>query len=251
MEISRLPSAKTHQQEFNNCYAHSSVRCFIRTLQVLDVIEDKFIYHFYKVFVIILTRHFGCDDDEPHLVIKGETDESPNRSETSRYLLEYLKDDGKIEELFTIKDDGNGLDLLCEDKCILATAENKGPSILGSVEISPGAPIFTEADKQEFIQRLKAVLPFIIIIEEKYYFYNYDKTSVAYPTPLMIDSLEKGLQPEVDLSLPIDRTNLNKAVIGECQPDTAHGVTLKSWKKKKDKKGKKIPKNGSILFRNS
>lgn len=252
MELYRLPSAKTHQQEFNNCYAHSSVRCFIRTLQVLDVIPDKFIYHFYKVFVIILTRHFGCDDEEPHLVIKGEVDENPVRSQSSRYLLEYLKNDGNIEDLFSIKDDGNGLNLLCEDVCILATVENKGPSILGSVPISPGAPTFTEHDKQHFIERLKKVLPFIIIIEEKYYFYNYDKkTSVAYPTPLMIDSLEKSLQPEIDIGLPIDRTNLNKAVIGDCQPDTAHGVTLKSWKKKTDKKGKKIPKNGSIFFRNS
>jgi hypothetical protein len=67
----------------------------------------------------------------------------------------------------------------------------------------------------------------------------------------MIDSLEKSLQPEIDIGLPIDRTNLNKAVIGECEPDTAHGVTLKSWKKKKNKKGKKIHKNGSIFFRNS
>lgn len=57
-----LRSIKIKTQKFNDCWAHSICRNFVRTLQILGVIKSKYNNDFYDLFYSILTTKKDCEN---------------------------------------------------------------------------------------------------------------------------------------------------------------------------------------------
>uniref|UniRef100_A0A6C0HZ57 Uncharacterized protein n=1 Tax=viral metagenome TaxID=1070528 RepID=A0A6C0HZ57_9ZZZZ len=219
--LERTISVPNHKQQYNNCFAHSMARCVVRTLQVLRVINPKFSYHFYKLFVLIVSMKFGCESK------KGVVG-----TQAFEYLLKFLKGKKTQPKLFLIKDDCRPFGEMDEMVSRMYNHQCLGHPILGLVPLGDGVDPFTDEDKEQFLHRLNSVLPYIEIIQEDYdfYFYNEKEGYIVNPSKLTLDSLQRGLQPELGFTIPSDIKLLSKPVIPQCEPDGGHGITLKEWK---------------------
>ncbi len=57
-----IKSAKIKDQDnFGTCFAYAGARNFVRTLQILSVIEADFVEQFFAVFYAILTSNKDCN----------------------------------------------------------------------------------------------------------------------------------------------------------------------------------------------
>jgi hypothetical protein len=221
--ILRMDSVRMFEQTKSTCYAHATSRCLVRTLQILAVIpqnatiqgnEIQFAILFYKLFFKIVTAEFDCDGNNSGIAIPYLID----------YLVQHLKGN-PAKNIYNIKNDSGGTKRIIE--CDEETCHTSG-----SNEFEPILKIFLHEKcvniKATFESRLKAVLPKLLIIKEEY------KITLRknYPSPLMIDTLRKGLQPIISFFI----SNNNKygdlaTKIGECIPDGGHAIILKQWRK--------------------
>uniref|UniRef100_A0A6C0HZB6 Uncharacterized protein n=1 Tax=viral metagenome TaxID=1070528 RepID=A0A6C0HZB6_9ZZZZ len=205
--LESMDSVPAQIQDTNTCFAHAVSRSFVRLFQLLEVIPNKqeVIFKFYKLFVFILIEKYGCEL-------------GAGQDETAFYLLNYLKGElTKIEQLtdptmdsfFVVEDDFLGYSGLCE------LPENR------RIKICKNRPIFKENPeilnnelKIDFVKKLKKVIDSIMIVNEYYSFSNknikLDKKGdfiiidnyETVPSLLIKDSLHKGLQPIVCLTIP-------------------------------------------------
>jgi len=270
VSLHRLPSVRPLEQDTSTCYAHGIARSLTRTLQILNIVPAGFDFHFYKLFYILITDKFGCDGKDVE--------------EACKYIIyEYLQEQSKVKfrDLFSVKDDGLGntgiveehrdqknteidkinprvrLPILGEEPLPIISIEEKpkrgkkpSEKILTIRPAEPEIAGFSKTLRTEFIIRMNKVLPYLIVIEEFYFFHSYtkDKENHTKPSLLMLDSLNKGLQPIVSMVVPADIPDdifeaekakpdgvrqidyLGNGDYNICGEDT-HSVVLRWWKK--------------------
>lgn len=260
----RLSSVNALRQDTSTCYAHGISRSLVKTLQVLNVVESGFDFHFYKLFYFVITDNYGCDGESIKKVVNF-------------LIYEYLTEQSKKDfaDLFHIKDDGlSNTGIIEEDRgeyCEKIDAINSkarkpllGPEPLPIIKIvnqkkinrlqiveADGVQGFSDKSKAQFIDRLKKVIPYLLCIEEKYlceYVVSESGKKETYPSLLMLDSLKKGIQPIMSIVVPANLT-MEEQIEEEKKPEhervidyfgdgeyhkcdvDAHSVALRWWKK--------------------
>jgi hypothetical protein len=270
ISLRRLPSVRPLEQDSATCYAHGIARSLTRTLQILNIVPPGFDFHFYKLFYILITDKYGCNGKDVE--------------EACNYIIyEYLQEQSKVKyrDLFAVKDDGLGntgiveehrdqknaeidkinprarLPILGEEPLHIISITEKPKRGKKSSEktlmirsAEPEIEGFSKTLRTEFVIRLNKVLPYLIIIEECYFFhsYNKDKENHTKPSLLTIDSLNRGLQPIVTMAVPADIPDdifeaekakpdgvrqidyLGNGDYNICGEDS-HSVVLRWWKK--------------------
>ena len=72
-----IKSVGIKDQLYGDCFAHATSRNFIRTLQVLGIIKNKYKDQFYDFFYSIITNKYGCEGGSSY--------------ESCTYLLNFLR----------------------------------------------------------------------------------------------------------------------------------------------------------------
>ena len=227
IQLKGIASVKNIHQKKGTCFAHAISRCFVRTLQILAVLPDnisisgseiQYEFLFYKLFFKIITNKYQCDGGEIEIVIE--------------YLIKYLEqniDDRESENnIYNILNDigGNTSIIECQEEiCSFESNDIKFDPILHTLLDEKSNDI-----KTKFESRLKIILPKLLIIQEKY---TVQIDEENCPSQLIIDTLNKGLQPIISFDISDINTygNLASDSIGNCIPNNGHGIILKRWLK--------------------
>ena len=219
MEIGRLPSVQNVIQKKGTCFAHAMSRCLVRTLQILAVLpendnqeEIQYEFLFYKLFFKIIVKKFSCEGGDFSRVII--------------YLINYLgknlEEGEPYEDIFQILNDSGGnksIDECDDDTCSYELTSAPEPilkSLIGE-------------EKKKFEKRLESILPKLLIIFEIYTVRPDNKTN--FPSPLIIDSLNKGLQPYISFTTSKNLKVELAEPVGYCNINGSHGIILKQWRK--------------------
>lgn len=201
-----LKSVPIKKQKFDDCWAHSVSRNFVRTFQILDIIKSQYIEQFYDLFFTILTQYKDCKTgfDQKALF----------------YLLDYLKENYK-SNIFVIKYSAGSCN---QEYC--------DPTMLDNIILT-----LTPEDKEEFIGDLDYLFEDDRLFIGQYD-YIVDESKPNKPSEAIKIMLNYRLQPYVGINLnnylqkqlylipsknfpsvPISEDYDNKCVEPELMPD--------------------------------
>jgi hypothetical protein len=204
-----IKSVPIIKQLFGDCWAHSVSRNFVRTFQILNIIQTEHVESFYFLFYTILTNYKSCDMIGFYDVF------------AMIYLLDFLK-----------KNYSNIFDITSVDnKC--------------TKEYCTGGSIFNvdEITKSKIIEKFKYLFDKNLLFIGKYN-YRVNSTGNNKPSDAIKKMLEFRLQPAVSVGLStyviseIKKKSFVLPTITDidsydslCFSDSGHSVNLRRWTK--------------------
>ena len=77
------------QTKFGTCFAYSGSRNFVRTLQILNIIESEYVEQFFLAFYVVLTNNFSCNGGGSEYVLNFLYNYIKNNYSTGLFTLTY------------------------------------------------------------------------------------------------------------------------------------------------------------------